>query len=565
MAAIIDLTRRGPGVRERARRAWSGNERAWAAVVVCALVAGSLALRSGQLQFRYWIDEAISVGIASHPLARLPALLRQDGSPPLYYLLLHWWIALAGPGETATHLLSLLFAVACVPAAYLGAAGLFGRRAGIFAAVLAAGLPFLTYYGQETRMYSLVALESLAGSASFVLAFVHRRRGWPVLFGLTLAAMLYTHNWALFFALAAVVAFAGLLLATRRAGTDRGRALARGGPTRGGLKREGAIGFGLAAALFAPWLPSLLYQAGHTGAPWALPPTIWSVTQGLYFVSGGRGAAVALALAAGSGLATLRAGSGAGSGFATLRARSGAGSGLATLGPARAGETVRAATCLAVLGFGTLAIAWLYAKTTPSWSARYLAVTVGPLILLCALGLARARGLGVAALVLVCCFWVLDPRPSSPYSKSNVAAVAATLGRMAGPGALVLSTQPEQVPTLAHYLPRSDRFASPLGVAADPTVMDWRDALARFERSRVLTALAPLIGALHPGSRVLLVTPTSFQSQPRWMALIRRSSRRWTLYLERDRALRRIASGAPRAQGAGVNVRGQLFVVVGRG
>ena len=39
---------------------------------------------------------------------------------------------------------------------------LFGRRAGALAAMGAAGCPFLTYYAQEARMYSLVAVLSFS-------------------------------------------------------------------------------------------------------------------------------------------------------------------------------------------------------------------------------------------------------------------------------------------------------------------------------------------------------------------------------------------------------------------
>jgi mannosyltransferase len=57
---------------------------------------------AGALDAGYWIDEAITVGIASHEPGEIPSLLRQDGSPPLYYLLPHAWIAVAGTGEAAT-------------------------------------------------------------------------------------------------------------------------------------------------------------------------------------------------------------------------------------------------------------------------------------------------------------------------------------------------------------------------------------------------------------------------------------------------------------------------------
>src|SRR5215212_5259616 len=122
------------------------------------LMAASLALRSGGLHSGYWIDEGISVGIASHGLADIPAALGQDGSPPLYYLLLHGWMAVTGEGEAATRALSLLFALLAVPVSFWAGSAVFDRRAGTLAAVGAAGCPFLSYYAQETRMYALVVL-----------------------------------------------------------------------------------------------------------------------------------------------------------------------------------------------------------------------------------------------------------------------------------------------------------------------------------------------------------------------------------------------------------------------
>ena len=87
-------------------------------------------LRTTALHARYWIDEGLSVGIASHPFFDIPAVLRQDGSPPLYYLLLHVWTALFGDGEARTHALSVLFALATVPVGFGLRAALFDARAG---------------------------------------------------------------------------------------------------------------------------------------------------------------------------------------------------------------------------------------------------------------------------------------------------------------------------------------------------------------------------------------------------------------------------------------------------
>jgi mannosyltransferase len=89
--------------------AYARSGTALAAGTLVVLLVVSFMLRTRSLAAHFWIDEGLSVGIASHALTDIPGLLRQDGSPPLYYLLLHEWMRAFGTGETATHALSLLF------------------------------------------------------------------------------------------------------------------------------------------------------------------------------------------------------------------------------------------------------------------------------------------------------------------------------------------------------------------------------------------------------------------------------------------------------------------------
>ena len=63
-------------------------------------------------------------------------------------MLLGLWIRVFGDSERATHALSLVFGLACIPLAYATARSLFGRRTGLVCALLAALNPFLTYYAQ---------------------------------------------------------------------------------------------------------------------------------------------------------------------------------------------------------------------------------------------------------------------------------------------------------------------------------------------------------------------------------------------------------------------------------
>ena len=98
--------------------------------VLVALLLISAFIRTRNLSGQFWMDEALSVGIASHPLDAIPGVLRHDGSPPLFYALLHGWMTLFGPSESATHALSLLCAMLTVPIGMWAGWSLFGRRAG---------------------------------------------------------------------------------------------------------------------------------------------------------------------------------------------------------------------------------------------------------------------------------------------------------------------------------------------------------------------------------------------------------------------------------------------------
>ena len=480
-----------------------------AAAALALLTAGTLLLRTGILHSGYWIDEAITVGIASHDLREIPGLLRLDGSPPLFYLLLHGWMALAGTGEAATRALALAFALVAVPVAWWAGAAAFGRRAGILAAVGAAGCPFLTYYAQETRMYSLVAVLSLLACASFVLAFVHGRRRHLWLLGLWMVLLLYAHNWALYLVAGMGVAWLWLW--------RRGRV--------GG--RDGALVAGGVALLYAPWIPSLAFQAANTAAPWAARPSalyLLGIPAGLF----------------GSAAVPLLA-------FAVVAAW-------------RRGPAPDGARLLGLIGVVAALAAFAGSQLEPAWATRYLAVLFGPLLLGLAAVLSRGAGWSWVALAAVAGVWLASgPAPA----KSNVRAVASTVGPALRPGDLVVSTQPEQVPVLYRYLPPGLRFLTPLGPVAEPGITDWRDGVARLRAGQAERVLAPRVARLVRGRRVLLVWPVSGSRSPApWARAVRIRTREWRAWLREAPRLRAIG-GAPRSTWPPrrSRVRTQLFEV----
>ena len=221
--------------------------------VLVVLIAISAYMRTRYISGQFWMDEALSVGISSHSLAAIPGVLRHDGSPPLYYLLLHVWMGIFGSSESATHAMSLLFALLTIPAAMWAGWSLFGKRAGVMAAILFAFSSFLTDYSQETRMYALMGLLGLLATAAFLHAFVFRRRKYLILFAICQALMLYTHAWGIFFGAGAVLALIPAFVVS---------------DDRRGLVRDAVFAFVGAGILFLPWLPNFIWQAQHTAAPW---------------------------------------------------------------------------------------------------------------------------------------------------------------------------------------------------------------------------------------------------------------------------------------------------------
>jgi 4-amino-4-deoxy-L-arabinose transferase-like glycosyltransferase len=148
-------------------------------------------------------------------------------------------------------------ALACLPLVWLAGRRLGGRRVAWAALIIMATSPFAARYATETRMYSLVALEALIGFLALTNAL--ERPTWLRLAGVTAvtALLLYTHYWAIY-----LLAAVGCWLAFQW-WRDNDPVVNR--RTAGRAMVAMAVG-GLA---FVPWLPIFLYQAHHTGTPWA--------------------------------------------------------------------------------------------------------------------------------------------------------------------------------------------------------------------------------------------------------------------------------------------------------
>lgn len=139
-----------------------------------------------------WLDETFSVWLARQSTGDLLQwIVKIDQHPPLYYLLLHEWVALSGDTPYDVRLLSALFGTATIPIIFLIGRRLAGPVVGLAAAVFLAFSPFNIYYAQEARMYTLLVFNAAVAIYALVRLLTDSRTSMP--FGSQFRE--YVHRW----------------------------------------------------------------------------------------------------------------------------------------------------------------------------------------------------------------------------------------------------------------------------------------------------------------------------------------------------------------------------------
>jgi len=268
-------------------RSWPHASSPWTfrALLAGAFLLGTVTRLWGIGAESLWLDEATSLLLARMDLAELVQWTAQDIHPPLYYILLHYWIAL-GQSEAVIRGLSALAGVLNIGIIYSLGHTLYDRRTGLYAALLLVASPLHVWYSQETRMYTWV---TLLVSASVLLALRawngRRPLAWLGYIVVTTAA-LYTHYYAVFGIMLENLFLLFLLLRPAPTSTSAGS-------KRGLLAKW--IGAQIAVfVLYLPWLPTFLLPITVGGGGWVAlgggKPTVGALAQTvvLYMVGMGR-------------------------------------------------------------------------------------------------------------------------------------------------------------------------------------------------------------------------------------------------------------------------------------
>ncbi|MGE5438177.1 MAG: glycosyltransferase family 39 protein [Syntrophothermus sp.] len=144
-----------------------------------------------------WLDETISLKFAEKPLLQLIYKTANDVHPPLYYVILHYWIKYFGSDEYGSRLLSVVFGVLLIIAVFFLAKYLFDDNVAIITSLLVTVSAFHIKYSQETRGYSLLALLSVL-SFYYYLKFIDNGKKNAVPYIFLSSMLIYTHVFGMF-------------------------------------------------------------------------------------------------------------------------------------------------------------------------------------------------------------------------------------------------------------------------------------------------------------------------------------------------------------------------------
>jgi hypothetical protein len=397
-----------------------------------------------------WLDEAQTVAIAGLPMGDIAEGLRHDGAPPLFYFLLHGWMEIFGDGDLSVRFLPGLFGVAALPLAWMAGRRLGGTSVGWAAVILLAASPFAVRYATEARMYSLLVVLVLVGYLAVTeLLERPRSRRATMAVGVATGALLLTHYWSFYLLLVTGVT----LIAVAR----RGPAPARDGA------RRGLVAMAAGSLAFVPWVPSFLYQLGRTGTPWGSPGRLRAMVDTVFHFAGGfwdPGLLLGMVM---WGLVAL-----------------------ALLGRARDAHRIEldlrtrpGGRHLAVIGFGTLAVAIVATVVGRSaFAVRYASVLFPMLLLLAAFGtrvlLDRRVRYAVLAASVVLGFWGIAPNVFG--DRTSAPRVAAALRAGVQPGDVVAYCPDQLGPSVSRLLPEDiagEHLTFPR--QTPPQVVDWVD------------------------------------------------------------------------------------------
>lgn len=165
-------------------------------IILVSIFFLALALRLMVVDQSLWLDEAISVQVATkyNFWQIITQFSPKDFNPPLYYLVLHFWLKIFPATEFFIRLPSIIFGLSAIIFIYKISLLIFkNKKIGILVAALLATSPLHIYYSQEARMYSLATFLTCGSMYYFIKLIRSKNSLFIIHYLLFIILMLYSH------------------------------------------------------------------------------------------------------------------------------------------------------------------------------------------------------------------------------------------------------------------------------------------------------------------------------------------------------------------------------------
>jgi len=151
-----------------------------------------------------WVDEPFSTFFSQKPLLDILKYISVDSNPPLYYILLHFWIKLFGDSLFIIRLFSVAVGLIDLLLFYFIIKKLFGKQIAFISYTILALSPYFIFYSRLARTFPLLLLFTLLSYWCFNRFFINKSENIFHALGFVFFSTLavYTHYYAIFFLLA---------------------------------------------------------------------------------------------------------------------------------------------------------------------------------------------------------------------------------------------------------------------------------------------------------------------------------------------------------------------------
>ncbi len=409
-----------------------------------------------------WLDEALTISIAREPVSLIPHYLKHDGAPPLFYVMLHFWLYFVSDTQASARYFVSLIGLANIPVVYFVGKKIEdslsikkNRSLSWTLIVLILTSPFDVYYSTDVRMYGLLIL--LTGFGIIALLKVQEKPTVLNVGALSLVTglLLYSHYWALY-----LIFVVGLGLAIGFIISNKKREIA-----------YSIVGIVIGCLTFIPWLPIFMFQTKHTGTPWAKTTGFAAVIHTVTQFAGGPTTSGRLVALIYFFIIILSI-------FGMTYSQTEILLNLKTVKGVRAYFLVFLASLILALVGGIIS------KST--YSDRYTSIVFLPLLVVVAYGfrIIGSNRIRVGAITAVAVCGAVASWPNAVNSRSESQLVASYINSKSSSGSLVIYCPDQLGPAVSELVTANVRQYS-FPNFGDPHFVDWVDYAARNRSANV--------------------------------------------------------------------------------